>query len=551
MSSSHSQAWFGFFTVFLLNLNLSAVETAVLKINGQSVQTIGRSSCGSSAVIEIALPPILTDANNDFRVTRKELTKSETKSGCANTVTAGENQEGFSVAIPTIPQSILLTSSVCDKKGKPGKAALCIYPGAKNDASTNLVAEVVFAYDTTVAGIDQITDINAVNGSIEFTVKISGTAQDIETCYGKITDGNIEDAICPSTFKTTKSKPPKITLKGLDNNIEYKLKARIINPNAPPGDWSAIYSATPIPIVYPFNAYNGQGGNLEFDGCQTSLATSSYFLFGFLGLLLIIRRRRIAIGKLMPSALLVILCSLPAKNSHADFGKLNIGLLGAMYRPDLDSEKTKAGDPVFPVYKCFFEDKITPLLGAEIDMHLFDSAGSLQFGLGLGYTFVTGRALGLDANNQPDCNSPANNAKSSLHMYQIRPQLTYILDYFKDNFPLMPYVRGAVISHGYLFRHGDKVADKQVIGTMTNKPNGFRFGYQAAAGLMLMLDFLEPGSVRAASGSGFFEHVYLKGELSYTKIDTFGNPGLQFSAKDVMGTEFPLMWTFGLVFELP
>jgi len=65
-----------------------------------------------------------------------------------------------------------------------------------------------------------------------------------------------------------------------------------------------------------------------------------------------------------------------------------------------------------------------------------------------------------------------------------------------------------------------------------------------------MLDFLQPGAVRSARSGGYFDHVYLKSELSITKIDGFGTKGFQFSAQDVMGTALPLMWTFGLVFEL-
>lgn len=550
MSSSHNRLGLGFLVVFCLSLNLSAVETAVLKIKGQSIQNISRSSCGSNEAIEIALPPILTDAHNDFRLSRKEISKSESKSGCPNTISAGENQEGFSTSSPTIAQSILLTSSLCDKKGKTGKAALCIYPGAKNDASSNLAAEVIFSYDTSVASIDNITDIVAVNGSIEFVVNMTGSAKEIETCYGKSADGNIDDSNCPAAFKTMKSTPPKITINGLDNNVEYAFKLRLIDQNDLAGLWGSSNKASPIPVRYPLAAYNGQGGELGFS-CQTSNSSSSYFLYLVLLLLFMIRRQGKMPDKSIHLGLLLLFCYLPASNSYADFGQVNIGLLGSMYRPDLDSEKTQNGDNIFPIYKCFFDDKITPLLGGEIDMHLFDGFGSLQLGLGLGYTFVSGKALGLDANNQPDCNNPITNAKSSLHMYQVRPQLTYILDYFKDNFPLMPYLRGALLGHAYIFRHSDQSAGVHSNNGISTYPNGFRFGYQAALGLMLMMDFLEPGSVRNARGAGFFEHVYLKGELSYTKIDSFGSPGLQFSAKDIMGTEFPLMWTFALVFELP
>jgi len=113
------------------------------------------------------------------------------------------------------------------------------------------------------------------------------------------------------------------------------------------------------------------------------------------------------------------------------------------------------------------------------------------------------------------------------------PSSTYIFDPFIDVFPLAPYIRTALVGQGYIFTHDGKDGGKTLM-----KPNGFRFGYQLALGLMLMLDFLEPRAVVNARTAGLFEHVYLKGELSYMKIDSFGQPGLNFSPKDVMALSF-------------
>lgn len=270
-----------------------------------------------------------------------------------------------------------------------------------------------------------------------------------------------------------------------------------------------------------------------------------------LALALCLRLRRFGKFSLSPVVLALVFL-IPAEESHAHFGQVNIGFLGSMYRPDLDNEKLSDGSTVFPFYKGFFRKKtsdedgpITPLMGLEVDMHLFDGFGSLQLGLGLGYTFVNGFAMGMDSAEKPDVDK-ATTVKTSLHMYQLRPQLTYLFDYFQDYVPLVPYVRAAAIMHGYSFRNEIETDD-----VLKHDANGFRFGYQGAAGLMLMLNFLEPGAMRTAKGSGFFNNVYLKGELSYTKIDTFGKDGFQFSPKDIMGTGMPLLWTFGLGFELP
>ncbi|HXW60487.1 MAG TPA: hypothetical protein VEK06_03015, partial [Myxococcota bacterium] len=180
-----------------------------------------------------------------------------------------------------------------------------------------------------------------------------------------------------------------------------------------------------------------------------------------------------------------------------------------------------------------------------------DAFGSLQLGLGVGYTFVRGKGLAYDANNAPDPNNPLSEAPLSLHLYQLRPQLTYLFDPFAHIVPFVPYVRGAFVAQGYSFRSGGHQEPAVSHEGVLQKANGFRFGWLAAAGLMLRLDFLEPSAVRSARGAGFFNHVALKAELAYIKIDSFGRPGFIFSPKDVMGSKWPLMWTFGLVFELP
>ena len=85
------------------------------------------------------------------------------------------------------------------------------------------------------------------------------------------------------------------------------------------------------------------------------------------------RLRRFKEGSFLALALLVL--SVP-KEGQAYFGQTSVGLLGSMYRPDLDNEKTKSGRlPIFPFYRSFFAKKpgaangpITPFMGMELDL---------------------------------------------------------------------------------------------------------------------------------------------------------------------------------------
>lgn len=546
----------------------AAVEPVQLKQDGNPVTVMGRKSCTESENVEIILgPEALKGGIGDFRATfapvKKEVDAAKTKgdSLCSATLAAGAtNPKSFTKTLNHVPAREFLTESACQPGGVSEKRIVCIYEGG---GGTALVGFATYGVETAVAKIESIGEKIATNGEISFEVKITGGSGPfkIETCYGKANDGDIDadKKTCPAPFQLHSSPSEKVRISGLEDNVEYVFKVRLHEMKEEPTDFEPSFRETSIPVANPFSYYNGRGGELGFT-CQQSGPSSLLLLALTLTTLAILRRREKWRRGKSPHALLlfgVVTLFLP-ETSHADFGQMNIGILGAMYRPDLDNEILPNGSKIFPFYKCFFRRKtsdqngpINPLMGAEVDWHLWDGFGSLQFGFGFGYTFVTGHAVKLDSTGQPDCDNPIAKAKSTLHMYQIRPQLTYLFDHFAETVPFVPYIRGALIGHGYIFRLHDKAAPiVQNEGVMV-KPNGFRFGYQAAVGMMLMLDFLEPGSVRSARGQGMLNHVYLKGELSLTKIDSFGRRGFQFSAKDVMGTNWPLMWTFGLVFELP
>lgn len=543
----------------LASSSLGAVDPAVIKIGGQVIQTLGPKVCKESPDAEIGLPASALKDNDDFRAMAfpaKKSTDGKTKTSCDTSVSEIARLDiSFSKNSPVVSSRKLLPDSACSKEGSQGNYLLCIY----DTTGKELLSSALIPYNTAAAKVEGIEELVAENGEIRFKVKFTSGqgSPKFETCHGKTSEGNIDEADCPSTFTRTMWNDSRIAITGLANDVEYGVKARI-NDGSETSAWTASVKATPIRVAHVFTAYDGKGGDVQFS-CQQSGASSLFLMLFVVAILLLARSRNIRRhGNNLLVLSIIVLAYTAAKPSHAYLGQMNVGILGSMYRPNLDGELTASGDPIFPFYKSFFRRKLTdqdgpinPLMGAEIDWHIWDGFGSLQVGVGLGYTYVRGRALKYDANGMPNPDDPLENSKVSLHMYQVRPQITYLFNQFAHIVPLIPYVRGALIAHGYSFFRGDKSeAVTNINGTIV-KPHGFRFGYQGALGLMLMLDFLEPSSVRTASGQGLLNHIYLKGELSITKIDTFGRRGFQFSAKDVMGTSLPLLWTFGLVFELP
>src|SRR5690606_665547 len=151
---------------------------------------------------------------------------------------------------------------------------------------------------------------------------------------------------CPASFYFVKSPPPTVKIKGLQNNVEYILKVRPLHQSGKPGEWIPSFKLTPIPVKFPEDIYNGKGGDFS---CQTSNASSLGFLVMILAFLMGLRLRRSFKLSIAPIALAIFF--LIPEISHADFGNVNIGLLGAMYRPDLDSEKLSDGSAIFPIYR--------------------------------------------------------------------------------------------------------------------------------------------------------------------------------------------------------
>lgn len=548
--------------LFLSLNSVAAPKEVSLKVDGVATLSFGQKACNKDNMVEVVLPGDITKDYSDFRAIPQWSPKTDTKNIKKCPPSIHDNMSGvitFTKDSPSFEQKKLLRPSACkeDGKGDQGTGILCIYPEASG--ASDLVAESPkYTYETKVAKIDDkdITEKSAVNGVIEFLVNPSGTTaiKSVEVCYGKRALGTMPEKGCPKPWGSESFSNGQVMLKDLENNVEYSIKAQITDYNDNTSPWSKVFYLTPKAASMPLDSYDGAGG-LGYN-CQS--AESSWLFIGALFLVLFLLRRRHCFLKHGNMLLLLAFIITMPNEAEAYVGQVSVGILGSMYRPDLDNEKTQDGQDIFPFYRCQFRKKpdaphgpITPLMGTEIDVNLFDKFGTLQLGLGLGYTFVRGKGLEFDKNGSPDCDKQLDEAPASLHMWQVRPQLTYLFDSFAYAFPLYPYLRGAFITHGYSFRSG-----KHASATVDNdgvqvKPNGFRFGWQAAAGLMLRLDFLEPGAVRSARGAGFFDHVALKAELSYTKITSFGRRGFNFSPKDVMGSRFPLLWTFGLVFNLP
>lgn len=550
-----------FFILLALCPKLLAIKAQVpsagIKIGNKTMSTVGRSACGATDKAEVVLPNSVTSAYSNFVAVKTWGAKGKEPPSCQPnpTIAPGSDTQTFTKGDPTFEQSHLLPPNACIKgsTGDRGKIRYCFY--AVNGPTHELVAETVYSYNSETVKLDKIGEITVIDPeTVRFSVTFSGESStaEAEVCFGKTSDGDIDadKQRCPDNFKLEKHGLPEITLTGLEKRAEYAIKVRLVD-GGDIGDWTPSEKVEVVMTLGPLAVYDGHGGDFEYSLCN-HFSPSTY---GWLGLLLMMlsplfRRRRTFFRTLFLPVVFLSATLVPS-SIKAESGDLNVGILGSPYRPDLDNETAKGGASVFPFYRTIFKNKVTPFMGAEFDWNLFNGPISMQLGFGLGYTFAKGFGLKESASGAIDLNNRSKTSNISLHMYQLRPQVTLLFDGLKDYFPIFPYIRGALVGHGFSFRENGKAAKKTTTNGIAHHPNGFRFGFQTGIGLMMMLDFLDPSAVGSARAGKLFHHVYLKSELAYSQITTFGRPGYNFSSKDIMGTSYPLLWTFGLVFEIP
>jgi hypothetical protein len=200
------------------------------------------------------------------------------------------------------------------------------------------------------------------------------------------------------------------------------------------------------------------------------------------------------------------------------------------YRPDIDGEF----DGVRTPYADYFGNGQHLLMRTELDYQFWHRYGSIAAGLGLGYFSVTGTAPVANGTGLPSGD------KSQLKVVPVSLSAVYRFDYLLEarNIPLVPFGKIGLDWAYWQITDGN--------GNIATDGNGGHgrggtFGWHAAAGVALMLDFVDPDAARDFDQDLGVNHTGLTFEYYHSDISGLGQPNRLHVGDN--------NWTLGLVLE--
>lgn len=351
-------------------------------------------------------------------------------------------------------------------------------------------------------------------------------------------------------------------IEGLQNGIPYGVGVAAIDKYGNVSAVSNVIYEKPIPTVDFYSQYKNSGGSAQGGFCalatrHTRPGVLTVLCLAALGLVL---RRRGRSKKRSPGAgtiaVLVTASALSAGQASAQpvyhdsafvqdrvseaWGgtprEYAIEARFGLYTPNVDSEFSGSGTKP---QAFVFGNKRRPMWQLEFDWEFLQEFGTLAVGGVIGYYKENAQAckqieLKLDPNT---CVRSGDN--TSLRLIPLALLLIYRLDEAAERWkiPLVPYGKIGLNYTIWTITNGNgDVAD-----AAGGHGQGGTMGWQAAVGLSLQLDFLDPGAARGFDADAGVNHTYAFFEL--THVDGSG-----LYRKDVLRVG-DNTWFAGLMFE--
>jgi hypothetical protein len=351
----------------------------------------------------------------------------------------------------------------------------------------------------------------------------------------------------------------------LQNGIPYTIGVAAVDTHGNASPIQSGFVQRPVPTINFYQAYRDAGGRSHGGYCALAgrdvrLGAISFLAgTGFLALI-ISRRRRRARGALS-RGLPWILVTLVAGSAQAQVAsqvetdemsseqpgdyrtpkEWAIELRFGPYRPNVDSEFS--GSPGVTPYKTVFGGKRHLMSQLELDWQFFQGFGSLASGVAIGYYSQSAKAFTADPTGA--CVRDSNDAcvrsgdTTSLRLIPLAALLVYRWDVAAERWkiPLVPYAK---LGLNYTFWQV-KNGNGNVPDYKGGHGSGGTAGWQACAGMALLLDFLDPSAARNLDMETNVNHSYL-----FFEWDRVDATGLGMTNKLHVGDS---RWVIGLMFE--
>ncbi|HEX7599394.1 MAG TPA: MXAN_2562 family outer membrane beta-barrel protein, partial [Polyangia bacterium] len=183
--------------------------------------------------------------------------------------------------------------------------------------------------------------------------------------------------------------------------------------------------------------------------------------------------------------------------------------------PNIDSEFAKSETP----YKTVFGGKRHLMSQLEFERQIFQAFGSLSVGVVIGYYSQSAGAFEADPTTGASTGVRSVD-QTSLRLIPTAALLAYRWDVAAERFhiPLVPYGKLGLNYTFWQIKNGNG----QVPSYKGGNGSGGTAGWQAAAGVALLLDFMDPEAARNLDIETGVNHSYLFFEWNHVEATGLG-----------------------------
>ena len=358
---------------------------------------------------------------------------------------------------------------------------------------------------------------------------------------------------------------------GLQNGIWYSVGVAAVDRYGNISTIASVVSGKPVPTVDFYSEYKKLGGSAQGTFCAVASRhsrQSAALAICMVGLaLLLVVRWRSRRGPLGPFVVVLATGTLLAGQARAQpvfhdsafeedrvseaWGgsprQYAIEARFSLYTPNIDSEFSRTTPNA-----AVFGSKRRPMWQLEYDWEFLQKFGTLALGGVMGYYKENALACQLTGlQSDGTCPVVANDPSSGpsgdntgLRLIPLAALLVYRMDEAANRWhiPIVPYAKIGLNYTIWTITNGNgDVAWFTDSKGHASKGQGGTMGWQAAVGLSLSLDFIDPGAARGFDADSGVNHTY-----AFFELDHIDGSGLY--RKDVLRVGDDT-WFAGLMFE--